>query len=130
MTPLCKKCGNACYVCPECNAEFICSCDEPEHNCSKKEIKGVAGNPFGLYCAILNLKEVFDGNASLGIDDDGRPNLHGWHILKEGGEREENDFCYMDNEWICLCPDPTDFNDDLSGLVDLAESGDYLEYED
>ena len=121
MTPLCDECWHACYVCPQCNAEFICSCDNPPHNCPNKEIKGVAGNPFGLYCAILNLKNVFDGNASLGVDDSGKPTLNGWHILEEGGEREENDFCYMDNYWMCLSPDPIDFKDDL-------EEGDPWDY--
>ena len=118
MTPLCEECGLACYVCPQCNAEFICSCDEPEHNCSCKEISGVDGNPLGLYCKILNLENIFDGNASLSIDDKGKPLLIGWHINKEGENKDENSFEYVEGYWQGIFPDTTEYDDDYSSLLE------------
>ena len=111
MTPLCEKCGLTCYVCPQCNVEFICSCDEPEHNCLCKEIKGVAGNPLGLYLKLLNLDgvdKVFDGNAHLDIEENGTPILKGWHTKKDGEERDENSFRYIDGYWMQMFPEVVD----------------------
>lgn len=127
MTPLCDKCGAVCYVCPQCNAEFICSCDVPEHNCPCKEIKGIAGNPLGLYLKLINIDgvdKVFEADAKLDIECNGTPILKGWHINKEGEDRDENSFRYTDGYWMLIFPE-------LENIADNEMSGfepDYSDY--
>lgn len=128
MNPLCEKCGEVCLVCTQCNTEFVCSCDK--HNCPNKEINGVEGSPFALYCKILDVKEVFDGNAHLDIDDKGKPLLIGWHTNKEGEDRDENSFEYVDGHWQGVFPDPTEFDDDCRVVNDTDHSYNNLGYID
>lgn len=114
-SPLCDKCGMVCIVCSVCQAEFICSCDNPPHHC-QIEIKGVAGNPLGLYLKLLNLDgvgKIFDAGASLDIIEEGKPILKGWHMYKEGDDKDENQFQYIDNCWIIIYPDYNDTYDDF-----------------
>lgn len=108
MNPLCDDCGMACYVCPKCDVAFICSCDNPPHNCQKKKIGGVAGNPLGLYLKLLNIdsvEKVSAADAKLDIKEDGKPVLKGWHIRKDGEERDENIFEYEDGYWMQIFPE-------------------------